>query len=97
MYPDPTKTFLVYPDASSKFAIDAVFVQDGKVILIFSRKFNDTQLKYTVKDQEQLAIFLRIANTSNKSFTVATSLCTLIIKTSPSAQPNGLMLMLREF
>ncbi len=52
----PAKTFHVYPDASSKFAMGAVLVQDGKVISTFSRKFNDTQLKYTVTDQEQLIL-----------------------------------------
>jgi hypothetical protein len=56
MYQDPAKTFQVYPDASIKFAMGAVLVQDGKVILAFSRKFNNAQLKYTVTDQELLAI-----------------------------------------
>ncbi len=56
MYPDPAKTFHVYPDASSKFAMDAVLVQYGKVISTFSRKFINAQLKYTVTDQELLAI-----------------------------------------
>ncbi len=50
MYPDPAKTFHAYPDTSSKFAMGAVLVQDGKVILTFSRKFNNAQLKYTVTD-----------------------------------------------
>ncbi len=55
-YPDLAKTFHVYPDASSKFAMGAVLVQNGKVISTFSRKFNDAQLKYTVTDQEPLAV-----------------------------------------
>jgi hypothetical protein len=38
MYPDPAKTFHVYPDASSKFAMGTVLVQDGKVVLTFLRK-----------------------------------------------------------
>ncbi len=56
MYLDPTKTFHVYSDASSKFAMGAVLVQDGKVISTFSRKLNNAHLKYTVTDQELLAI-----------------------------------------
>ncbi len=56
-YPDPVKTFHVYPYASSEFSIGAVLVQNGKIIITFSRKFNDAQLKYTVTDQE-LAIGL---------------------------------------
>ncbi len=40
--------------------------------------------------------FLRLANTSNKSFMVATSQYTPITRTSPSTQPNGLTLVLRE-
>jgi hypothetical protein len=55
-YPDPAKTFQIYPDASSKFAMGPVLVQDGKVISIFSRKFNNAQLNYTVTDQELLAV-----------------------------------------
>jgi hypothetical protein len=34
----------------------AVLVQNGKVISTFSRKFNDAQLKYTVTDQQLLAV-----------------------------------------
>ncbi len=41
MYPDPAKTFHIYPDTSSKFVMGSVLVQDGKVISTFSRKFND--------------------------------------------------------
>ncbi len=57
MYPDPTKTFHNYLDASSKFAMGAVLVQDDKVILTFLRKFNNAQLKYIVADHKLLAIF----------------------------------------
>ncbi len=56
-YPDSAKIFHVYPHMSSKFALGAVLVQDGKVILTFSWKFNDAQLKYTVTDQELLPMF----------------------------------------
>jgi hypothetical protein len=55
-YPDPAITFYVYPDASSKFAMGTVLVQDGKVILTFSRKCNNAQLMCMVTDQELLAV-----------------------------------------
>ena len=54
-YPNPNRPFDIYPDASSKYAMGALLVQDGKVISTFSRKFNDAQLKYTVTGQELLA------------------------------------------
>ncbi len=37
MYPDPAKTFHVYPDMSSKVTMGAVLVQDGKVVSTFSK------------------------------------------------------------
>jgi hypothetical protein len=55
-YPDPLKWFHIYPDASSKHAMGAVLVQEGKTISTFLRKFNEAQLKYTVTEQELLAI-----------------------------------------
>ncbi len=36
--------------------MSAILVQDSKVISMYSMKFNDAQLKYTVTDQELLAI-----------------------------------------
>jgi hypothetical protein len=55
-YPDPSKRFHIFPDASSKHAMGAVLVQEGKTVSTFSRKFNESQLKYTVTEQELLAI-----------------------------------------
>jgi hypothetical protein len=58
-YPDPNKRFIIYPDASQKYAMGAMLAQEfnGKeqIISTFSRKFNDAQLKYTVGEQELLA------------------------------------------
>jgi len=58
-YPDPNRRFIIYPDASQKYAMGAMLTQEfnGKeqVISTFSQKFNDTQLKYTVGKQELLA------------------------------------------
>jgi hypothetical protein len=51
------KIFHVYPNTRSNFAFGTVLVQDGTVISTFSRKFNDTQSKYTVTDQELFTIF----------------------------------------
>ena len=51
--------FIIYPDTSQKYAMGAMLVQevDGveQVISTFLRKFNDTQLKYTIGEQELLA------------------------------------------
>ena len=51
-YPDPKKRFIIYPDASQKYAMGAMLIQEvngiEQVISTFSRKFNDAQLKYTV-------------------------------------------------
>jgi hypothetical protein len=55
-YPDPSKRFHIFPNASSKHAMGAVLVQEGKTISTFLRKFNEAQLKYTGTEQELLAI-----------------------------------------
>jgi len=51
-YPNPNRSFDIYPDASSKYAIGAMLMQDGKIVSTFSRKLNKAQLKYTVTGQE---------------------------------------------
>jgi hypothetical protein len=55
-YPDPSKRFHIYPEASSKHTMGAVLVQEDKTVSTFSKKFNKAQLKYTVTEQELLAI-----------------------------------------
>ena len=58
-YPNPNKQFIIYPDASQKYAMGAMLTQEvngtEQVISTFSRKFNEAQLKYTVSEQELLA------------------------------------------
>lgn len=58
-YPDPNKQFIIYSDASQKYAMGGLLCQvhDGveQVVSTFSRKFNDAQLKYPVGEQELLA------------------------------------------
>jgi hypothetical protein len=56
IYPDPSKRFHIFPDTSSKHAMGAVLVQEGKTVSTFSIKFNEAQLKYTVTEQELLMI-----------------------------------------
>ncbi len=60
-YPDPNKPFIIYPDASQKYAMGAMLAQSingtEEIISVFSRKFSDAQLKYTVGEQELLAAF----------------------------------------
>ena len=54
-YPDYDKPFEIYTDASSK-QLGSVIVQDNRPLAFFSRKLSDAQTRYTVTDQELLAI-----------------------------------------
>ena len=54
-YPDFTKTFEIYTDAS-KYQIGAVITQENKPIAFYSRKLTDCQTRYTVTELELLAI-----------------------------------------
>ncbi len=54
-YPDFTKSFDIYTDASTK-QLGAVITQDNRPIAFFSRKLSDAQSKYTVTKIELLAI-----------------------------------------
>ncbi len=53
-YPDYSKVFKIYTDASSK-KIGAVITQGNRPIAFFSRKLSDTQRKYSVTKVELLA------------------------------------------
>ena len=54
-YPDFTKLFDIYTDASTK-QIGAVITQDNRPIAFFIRKLSGTQSKYTVTKLKLLAI-----------------------------------------
>ncbi len=54
-YPDFTKPFDIYTDASTK-QLGAVITQDSRPIAFFSRKLSGAQSKYTVTKLELLAI-----------------------------------------
>jgi hypothetical protein len=54
-YPDYSKVFEVYTNASSK-QLGAVITQDNRPIAFFSRKLSATQCKYSVTKIELLAI-----------------------------------------
>jgi hypothetical protein len=54
-YPDFSKVFEIYTDASSK-QLGAVITQDNRPIAFFSRKLSDAQHKYSVTKIELLAI-----------------------------------------
>ncbi len=54
-YPDFSKVFEIYTDASSK-QLGAAITQDNKPITFFSWKLSDTQRKYSVTKIELLAI-----------------------------------------
>jgi hypothetical protein len=54
-YPDFTKPFDIYTDASTK-QLGAVITQDNRPILIFSQKLSGAQSKYTITELELLAI-----------------------------------------
>ncbi len=54
-YPDYSKVFEIYTDASSK-QLGAVITQDNRPIAFFSLKLSDAQCKYSVTKIELLAI-----------------------------------------
>ncbi len=54
-YPDFSKVFEIYTDASSKQLV-AVITQDNRPIAFFSQKLSDAQRKYSVIKIELLAI-----------------------------------------
>jgi hypothetical protein len=54
-YPDFSKVFEIYTDASSK-QLGAVITQDNRPIMFFSRKLSPAQCKYSVTKIELLAI-----------------------------------------
>ncbi len=54
-YPDYSKVFEIYTDASSK-QLGAVITQENRPIVFFSQKLSTTQHKYSVTKIEQLAI-----------------------------------------
>ncbi len=55
VYPDFSKVFEIYTDASSK-QLGAVITQDNRPITFFSRKLSDAQRKHSVTKIELLAI-----------------------------------------
>ncbi len=54
-YPDFTKHFEIYTDASTK-QLGAVITQENRPIAFFSRKLSGAQSKYTVTKLDLLAI-----------------------------------------
>jgi hypothetical protein len=54
-YPDSTKPFEIYTDASTK-QLGAVITQENRPIVFFSRKLSGAQSKYTITKLELLAI-----------------------------------------
>ena len=54
-FPDFTKNFDVHTDASD-YQMGGAFSQDGKAIVLFLKKFNTAQAKYTTTEQEHLGI-----------------------------------------
>ncbi len=54
-YPDYSKVFKIYTDASSK-QLGAVISQDNRPIAFFSQKLSDTQRKFSITEIELLAI-----------------------------------------
>ncbi len=54
-YPDYSKVFKIYTDASSK-QLGAVITQDNRPIVFFSWKLSNTQRKYSITEIELVAI-----------------------------------------
>jgi hypothetical protein len=55
VYPDYSKVFEIYTDASSK-QLGAVITQDNRPIAFFSQKLSNAQHKYSITEIELLAI-----------------------------------------
>ena len=54
-YPDYTKRFEIYTDASN-YQFNAAIIQDGSPIAYWSKKLTNTQRNYTITEKELLAI-----------------------------------------
>ncbi len=54
-YPDYSKVFEIYTNASSK-QLGVVITQDNRPIVFFSQKLSNTQHKYSITKTELLAI-----------------------------------------
>ena len=54
-YPDFSKKFVIYTDASNR-QLGAVITQDNRPIAFFSRKLNSAQQKYSIAELELLLI-----------------------------------------
>ena len=54
-YPDYSASFEIYTDSSSR-QMGAIIVQNNRPIALFSRKLSETQMKYSVTEQELLVI-----------------------------------------
>ncbi len=58
-YPDYSKVFEIYTDASSK-QLGEVITQDNRPIAFFSRKLSETQCKYSITKIELLTIVKKL-------------------------------------
>ncbi len=58
-YPDFSKPFEIYTDASS-MQLGAVITQDDRPTAFFSRKLSETQQKYSVTEIELLAVVVTL-------------------------------------
>ena len=54
-YPDFEKPFQIHTDASH-YQLEVVISQEGKPIVFYSRKLNNTQMPYTTTEWELLSI-----------------------------------------
>ena len=54
-YPDYSQGFKIFTD-SSKFQLGAVITQNNRLLAFFSHKLNTAQQKYSVTEQELLAL-----------------------------------------
>jgi len=99
-FPDFTKPFHLYTDASD-IQLGATLVQNGKPLGFYTRKFNSSQLNYTVGEKELLGIVEGLKTFEGvirgQDLTIHTDHLNLLYEKLPSQRMMRWRLLLEEF